>query len=149
MLYNLLYICFALGFIWYYKMTKLINKNIEICVKGIKDVIRSASQFIDNDTSQLKESDGIFINIHDVNKAYDYLENLLNDAEKEIQLLLSPIALMYIIRNRNVYNLLLEKSAQSDIRIKILLPYDKTYDPYISKLNEDSLDSIKVQYIKH
>jgi hypothetical protein len=66
----------------------------------------SAQQFIDNDISQLNVADGIFENIGDSKSANDYLRHLLKDAKKEIRLLLSQMGILYMLRNRDVYNLL-------------------------------------------
>lgn len=45
-------------------------------------------------------------------------------------------------------NSLLQKSKQSDISIRVLLPYDSTQEKYILKLKEDSHNRIKIQYIR-
>lgn len=147
--YNIGYICFALALIWYYKLTQLMNKNIDLCVKENDDLLKNVQQFIDKNISEPKEIDGFFENIHDANKVYDYLKKLLSTAKIEIQLLLSPMSLMYIVRNMEIYDLLLEKSKQPEMNIRILLPYTLPMEPYISRIKNDSNDMIKIQYIRH
>jgi hypothetical protein len=143
------YICFTLALIWYYKLSQLMNKNIDICVKESDHLIRNVQQFIDKNMSEPKETDGIFENIHDATKIHDSLKKLLTTAKLEIQMLLSPMSLTYIIKNRDVYDLLLEKSKQSEMNIRLLLPYDNSMEPYISSIKNDSNNMIKIQYIRH
>jgi hypothetical protein len=149
MVYNFGYICFAVALIWYYKLSQLLNKNMDYCIKQSDDLIKSAQQFIDEDIPQSKETNGVFVNIYDPDKAHGYLRNLLKDAKKDVQILLSPITLMYIVGNRDVYDLLLEKAKQPNMSIRLLIPYNKPSEPYISKLKEDAKNTIKVQYVIH
>ena len=148
-LYNIGYICFALALIWYYKISQLMNKNIDICVKESDDLIRNFQQFVDKNISEPKQIDGIFENIHDSTKIHDSLKKSLTTAKLEIQLLLSPMALTYIIKNRDVYDLLIEKSKQSQMNIQLLLPYDNSMEAYISSIKNDSNNMINIQYIRH
>ena len=147
--YNIGYICFALALIWYYKLSQLLNKNIDLCVKENNDLIKNVEQFIDKNIVESKEKDGIFENIHDPNKIYEYLKKLLNTAKIDIQLLLSPMSLMYIVKNREIYDLLLEKSKQPEINTRIALPYTESIEPYISRLKKDLNNTFKVQYLRH
>jgi hypothetical protein len=150
--YNIGYICFALALIWYYKISQLLNKNLDQVVQQSDKMVRSVEKFIDKDNyheAKVKESEGIFENFNDSNKAEDYLRRLLIDANNEIKLLLSTISIEYIIKKTEVYNLLLEKIKQATINIRILIPYDKANEPSVSKLIQDSERAIKVQYIRN
>ena len=110
---------------------------------------KNVEQFIDKNIVESKEKDGIFENIHDPNKIYEYLKKLLNTAKIDIQLLLSPMSLMYIVKNREIYDLLLEKSKQPGINTRIALPYAESIEPYISRLKKESNNTFKVQYLRH
>jgi hypothetical protein len=147
MVYNFGYICFAVALIWYYKLSQLLNKNIDYCIKQSDDLVKSAQQYIE-DIPQ-SETNGVFVNIYDLDEAHGYLRNLLKEAKKDVQLLLSPITLMYMVGNKDVYDLLLEKAKQPNISIRLLIPYNKSTEPYISKLKEDAKNTIKVQYVRH
>ena len=147
--YNIGYICFALALIWYYKLSQLLNKNIDLCVKENNDLIKNVEPFIDKNIVESKEKVGIFENIQDANKIYEYLRKLLNTTKIDIQLLLSPISLMYIVRNREIYDLLLEKSKQPEINTRIALPYTESIEPYISRLKKESNNAFKVQYLRN
>ena len=89
-----------------------------------------------------------FENIYDPNSAQDYLRTLLNDAQREIQVLLSPMAIGFIIKKKEIYDQLLDKAKQPNISFRALLPYDKATDPVISKIIEDSKYTIKIQYMR-
>ena len=115
------------------------------------DLIKRTQQFIDKDNSEIngtKGPEGAFENIYDPNSAQDYLRTLLNDAQREIQVLLSPMAIEFIIKKKGIYDQLLDKAKQPNIRFRALLPYDKATDPVISKLIEDSKYTIKIQYMR-
>jgi hypothetical protein len=43
MFYNFGYICFALGLIWYYKLSQLLNKNINYCIKESDDLVECST----------------------------------------------------------------------------------------------------------
>ena len=147
-LYNIGYICFALALIWYYKISQLLNNNLKHCIQQSDDMVKSMQRFIDKDNPEIKEPEGIFENIYNPTKAQDYLIRLLNEARKELQLVLLPIGVGYITKKIEVYNILLEKAKQSGLNIRVLLPYDKATEASISKLNYDSKYTIKIQYIR-
>lgn len=149
-LYNIGYICFALALIWYCKLSKLLNRNIDDSIQQSEYLVKKSEKFMDNDKeiSQLNTPVGIFENISDPMSANDYLRNLLKDSKNEIRLVLSQMAIQFVTSNRDFYNLLLEKAKQRDLNIRILLPYNKLTESNISKLKEDSKNTIKVQYIR-
>jgi hypothetical protein len=72
----------------------------------------------------------------------------MKDGKNEIRIVLSQMAIQFITSNRDFYNLLLEKAKHRGLNIRILLPYDKLTESYISKLKEDSKNTIKVQYVR-
>ena len=148
MFYDFGYICFAMALLWYYKLSQLLNKNIDYCIKESADLIKRSEKFIDTDTTELEETNGTFEIIQDPKKAYDHLINLVRKASNEIQLLLPAMALTFMVKNRDIYDLLLEKSKQSDMSVKMLLPYDLAIEQHISRLNEDSRYMIKIQFIR-
>jgi hypothetical protein len=150
--YNTGYICFALALIWYYKISQLLNKNINDCIQQSDKIVKNVQNLIDTDndeTNKTKEPEGVFENIYDPNKADDYLKRLLIEAKDEIRLLLSTIGIGYIIKKTEVYSLLLEKAKETTTRIRILLPYGGADELLLSKLSEDSKQMIKVQYIRN
>ena len=53
-----------------------------------------------------------------------------------------------MIENRDLYNLIIEKSKQADLSVRMLLQYDLSNEQYMTKLNEDSKNMIKIEYIK-
>lgn len=104
MFYNFSYIC-AIALIWYYKLSQLLTRNIDFCIKESTDLIKRTQQFIDKDNSEIngtKGPEGAFENIYDPNSAQDYLRTLLNDAQREIQVLLSPMAVEFIKEKGNL-----------------------------------------------
>ena len=122
--------------------------DLKHCIQQSDDMVKSVQQFIDKGNPEIKEPEGIFENIYNPTKAQDYLIRLLNEARKEVQLVLLPIGVGYITKKIEVYNILLEKAKQSGLNIRVLLLYDKATEASISKLNYDSKYTIKIQYIR-
>lgn len=149
-LYNFGYICFALGLIWYYKISQLLDKNLEHCIQQSDVMAKSIQQFIETDNSQLRDlkSEGIFENINDPIIAHVYFRRLLNDAKNVIQLALSPETIGLIMKKKEIYDPLLIKAKQPDVSISIFITYDKATDALISKISKDSGYKIKIQYIR-
>lgn len=150
--YNMGYICFAMALIWYYKISQLLNKNINDCIQQSDKLVKNVQKLIGKDdyqTNGIKATEGVFENIYNPNKADDYLRKLLIEGKNEIQLLISTMGIEYIMKNTKVYNLLLEKAKQTAVRVRILLPYEEATQLPLSKLNEDSKRVIKIKYIRN
>jgi hypothetical protein len=150
-LYNIGYICFALALIWYYKISQLLNKNLDQCLLQGDKMVKSVEKFIEKDnpeTNDLEYAKGVIENINDPNKAYQYLRRVLKDAKNGIHLLLSPIAINLIVKEEEVYDVLIEKAKDPNMIVRFLIPYDKANEISISKLNQESKNHIKVEYTR-
>jgi len=114
-------------------------------------MVRSVEKYIDKENYEIvetKESEGIFESIFYADIAEAHLRRLLIDAKNEMKLMLSTMGIGYITRKTEVYNILLEK-AKRTTSIRILLPYEKANEPFVSRLIQDSNHEIKVQYLRN
>lgn len=94
--YNIGYICFALALIWYYKISQLLNKNLDQCLLQSDKIVRSVEKYIDKENYEIvetKESEGIFESIFYADIAEAHLRRLLIDAKNEIKLMLSTMGI--------------------------------------------------------